>query len=70
MRRPMTAGKRWIAGFSQHTATNSSSSIAAIRDGVEVTEARPQRGRAGERPLHRHLLVEQHADQQRRAVAC
>ena len=37
--------------------------------GVEVAEAPPQRRRAGERPLHRHLLVEQHADQQRRAVA-
>ena len=31
IRRPITAGKRWIAGFVQHTATNASSSIAAIR---------------------------------------
>ena len=68
MRRPSAAGKRWIAGFAQHTATKSSTSIAAMRAGVEVAEAAAQRRRAGERPLHRHLLVEQHADQQRRAV--
>ena len=29
----------------------------------KMTEALLQRGRAGESPLHRHLLVEQHADQ-------
>ena len=28
----------------------------------------PQRGRAAERPLHRHLLVEQHADEQRERI--
>ena len=38
------------------------------RRGVEVAEAPAQRRRPGERPLHRHLLVEQHADQQRGAV--
>ena len=69
MRRPITAGKRWIAGLAQHTATNSSTSIEAICAGVEVPEPLAQRVRTGERPLHRHLLVEQHPDEQRRAVA-
>ena len=31
MRRAITAGKRWMAGFAQHTATRSSTGIAAIR---------------------------------------
>jgi len=35
---------------------------------VEVAEALLQRGRAVERPLHRNLLIEKHADQQRGAV--
>ena len=36
--------------------------------GVEMAESRLQRRRPGERPFHRYLLVEQHAEQQRRAV--
>ena len=40
-----------------------------MRTGVEVAEAPAQRRRPGERPLHRHLLVEQHPDQQGGAVA-
>ncbi len=35
---------------------------------VEVPEPLLQRGGTGERPLHRHLLVEQHPDQQRVGV--
>ena len=35
---------------------------------IEVTEPGVQRRRAGERPLHRYLLIEQHADQQCSAV--
>ncbi len=72
MRLPIDPGKRWIAGFCTHTATKSSSLIAAIFEGVEVIavpEPIAQRPGACERPLHRHLLIEQHADQQRRAVA-
>ena len=69
IRRPIAAGKRWIAGFSAHTATKSSTSIAGDLAGVEVAEPLAQRLGAGERPLHRHLLVEQHADQQGRAIA-
>ena len=34
------------------------------RAGVERAEPRPQLLGAGERRLHRHLLIEQHADQQ------
>ena len=33
-----------------------------------MTEPGAQRRGSGERPLHRHLLVEEHADEQRRAV--
>ena len=45
-----------------------STSMAAMRGGVEMAEAAVQRRRSGEGPLHRHLLVEEHADQQRGAV--
>ena len=69
MRRPIAAGKRWIAGLAAHTATKSSTSIAAIFVASEMAQPIAEGGRAGERPLHRDLLVEQHPDQQRRAVA-
>ena len=68
MRRPIDAGKRWIAGFAQHTATKSSWPIAAIFGRIEMAETGPQGGRTDERPFHRHLLVEQHADQCSRAI--
>ena len=44
-----------------------SGSIAAIAVGVEVLDAEPllQQERRTERPLHRDLLVEQHAEQHR-----
>ena len=38
------------------------------RGDVEVAQASTKGRRPGERPLHRHLLVEQHADEQRRTV--
>ena len=46
-----------------NTATTSSSGIAAIAVASSVPPRRSlRRGRPAERPLHRHLLVEQHAD--------
>ena len=36
--------------------------------GLEMAESLTDGEGAGERPLHRHLLVEQHADEQRGAV--
>ncbi len=46
------AGKRWMAGRSQHTATKSSGAIEAIR-GIEVAQGIAQRGR---RPANAHSI--------------
>ena len=43
--RPITLGNRWIAGLSQHTATNSSTYMAAIawrRTGGRTGSQRPR----------------------------
>ena len=62
-------GNRWIAGRSEHSATKSSSLSSAIAADVEPA-AHPlgDDQRPAERLLHRHLLVEHHADQQRVVV--
>ena len=52
MRRPSDAGKRWIAGFSQHTATKSSTSIAAMR----VASRWPRRRRSVAGPANAHSI--------------
>ena len=52
MRRPSDAGKRWIAGFSQHTATKSSTSIAAIRAASRC----PRRRRSVAGPANAHSI--------------
>ena len=68
MRLAIADGKRCSAGFVRNTSSSASGVIAAIARGVEATEAVPQRRRTAERPLHRHLLVEQHADEERERI--
>ena len=58
-------GKRWIAGRSRKM---SSSGAVATRAGLERAEPLAQHERPRERLLHRHLLVEREADEQRERV--
>ena len=65
----MAAGKRCTAGGPLAAASTSATSIAAIAFGVERPEALAQHLRRGEGPLHRHLLVEREADEQRHRLS-
>ena len=65
----MLAGNRCSAGFWQNTATSSSESIAAILSASSSPPNRSFKKRGAlERPLHRDLLIEEHADEQRERI--
>ena len=68
MRFAIADGNRCSAGLVRNTSSSASGVIAAIARRVQAAEAVPERRRAAERPLHRHLLVQEHADEERQRV--
>ena len=68
MRLAIADGKRCTAGFARNTSSSASGVIAAIAPASSAAEPALQRRRTAERPLHRHLLVEQHPDEERERI--